>query len=105
MEGQTPAKENLHRLKNKLPILSNDEKTAQMRSAATSIPKAELPRRSYPAKSPSGSNISKMGNMSGILVTLCKDQNKRVQRWFSKYIRFATFSPYDIFVWILRNNF
>ena len=74
----------MHRLKNKLPILSNDEKKAQMRSAATSIQKAELPRRSYPAKSPSGPNISKMGNMSGILVTLCKDKNKRIQRWFSK---------------------
>ena len=74
----------MQRLKNKLPILSNDEKTAQMRSAATSIQKAELPRRSHPAKSPSGSNISKMGNMSGILVTLCKDKNKRIQRWFSK---------------------
>jgi len=95
----------LHRLKNKLPILSNDEKTAQMRSAANSIQKAELPRRSYPAKSPSGSNISKMGNMSGVLVTLCKDQNKRIQRLFSKYIRFATFSLYDVVFWIFRNDF
>ena len=55
-----------------------------MRSAATSIQKAEIPRRSHPTKSPSGSNISKMGKMSGILVTLCKDKNKRIQRWFSK---------------------
>ena len=84
MNWSTLSKENLHRLKNKLPILSRDEKTAQMRSSATSIQKAELPRRSYPTKSSSGSNISKMGNMSGILVTLCQDKNKRCQLWFSK---------------------